>query len=545
MARYIYSSLPTASSHIRLLCLLPNTDRRAQIRCRIVDYDLSNLQSSHVYEALSYVWGDPTDTRNINVDDAELPVTSNLEKAMHHLRDGFFQRVFWIDAICINQEDLKERAAQVKMMAEIYHNASRVVVWLGEEHDGSFEAMQMLRVIANVQSDKLRGDNVGEILDISGKKREQLLALFQRPWFRRIWILQEVAAAEVVVIKCGDVELSGQAFSSALTSIGTLSRGWDCSELISQVLSVARLLSFTALVSDAPSGITLNYHTLVKLVDIFHNHLATDPRDKIYALIGMATWSDSTMDVMPDYELSWSQVFRNFITSIISADEDAVVNTWDDAQVATLQTKGGLLGKIIRTHQGKDIQTINIATRSIFWRDLYWSILPRTLTYHVTQGIKTIREGDLLCIPRGASTPIIVRVSDSHLSIIAAGVPDPDFSLIIENSMASEHGFGKEDYAEWLASIEKEDKKLFLIWDWHETSPEFKPPERICKLLDDERKSLPTRKERYHSLLRLLQNQTSFPMIVAHFEEARRKKRDDAGLDPQFLKQVLDRVSSD
>lgn len=143
---YTYSPLLPRPNSIRLLRLLPASRAEDPIHIRIFNYSLTSpARTSHLYECLSYVWGSVEDKRTIRVDDAQLAVTRNLDGALRRLRDPDLDRILWVDAVCINQDDLEERANQVQIMAMIYAYASRVIVWLGEEADGSKEAMELLR----------------------------------------------------------------------------------------------------------------------------------------------------------------------------------------------------------------------------------------------------------------------------------------------------------------------------------------------------------------------------------------------------------------
>ncbi|MCJ1426954.1 hypothetical protein MMC29_004857 [Sticta canariensis] len=93
--------------------------------------------------ALSYSWGDPTDVREILVNDQSLLITQNLEACLRVLRRKPYVKNgwrFWIDAICINQEDIVERAGQVKIMREIYTKAWTPIIWLGEGTEDSNDA---------------------------------------------------------------------------------------------------------------------------------------------------------------------------------------------------------------------------------------------------------------------------------------------------------------------------------------------------------------------------------------------------------------------
>jgi hypothetical protein len=216
---YTYSPLLAHPNSIRLLRLLPASRAEDPVRCRIFDYSLTTpVRTSHLYECLSYVWGDVEEKQTIQVEDAELAVTKNLHGALQRLRDPDLDRIVWVDAVCINQDDIEERAKQVQIMAMIYACASRVVVWLGEEADGSQDAMELLREDASRVYRKQRrlhntenelyeeeigddalgdlppGDETSKLVKKRADSEAQAfqtkaMELLRRPWFQRIWVL--------------------------------------------------------------------------------------------------------------------------------------------------------------------------------------------------------------------------------------------------------------------------------------------------------------------------------------------------------------------
>lgn len=125
----LYEPLPEGS--VRLLRLLPCSDQHSEIRCKVFICPLLTSGSTHLYDALSYVWGPEDNQSSIYIEDYKMSVRANLHAALLHLRDRFIERIIWIDAICINQEDNDEKGQQVQSMAEIYAKATRVIVWLG------------------------------------------------------------------------------------------------------------------------------------------------------------------------------------------------------------------------------------------------------------------------------------------------------------------------------------------------------------------------------------------------------------------------------
>ncbi|KAH7033577.1 heterokaryon incompatibility protein-domain-containing protein [Microdochium trichocladiopsis] len=146
LTTYQYQPLNRDNGDIRLLHLLPAKDDTSPIRCRLKHAPLEN-QNTTVYEALSYTWGSSERTASIHVEDREFRVTHNLAQALKALRQPESTRTLWIDAICINQEDNEERAAEVLRMLRIYQNATGVVVWLGPGSDSSKIAVQHIRFL--------------------------------------------------------------------------------------------------------------------------------------------------------------------------------------------------------------------------------------------------------------------------------------------------------------------------------------------------------------------------------------------------------------
>jgi hypothetical protein len=177
------------SGSIRLLCLLPHKDEDAPIQCQLFEYPLQKLgEGTHLYEALSYVWGNPTDCSYVFVNEHYFPVTANLHAALLSLRDRFFKRIIWVDAICIDQEDKGgngEKGEQILRMAEIYSKASRVIVWLGKAENDSNQVLEEIRLAAD---------------DVSAEpkpNKQAILTLLQRSWFKRIWVREQTLIIDI------------------------------------------------------------------------------------------------------------------------------------------------------------------------------------------------------------------------------------------------------------------------------------------------------------------------------------------------------------
>jgi len=139
-------------------------------------------------------------------------VTQNLYAALLRLRNHTYSRIIWVDVVCIDQANEKEKGGQIPLTAEIYAKASRVVVWLGEAEGDGDRALEAIRLTG----EKSAKSPNAEVFQQAIRK------LLQRPWFRRIWVLHEMAATRHVLIMCGSTEIDGRAFWSGLDFLGTL-----------------------------------------------------------------------------------------------------------------------------------------------------------------------------------------------------------------------------------------------------------------------------------------------------------------------------------
>jgi hypothetical protein len=184
MPQYQYRLAPLGSNRIRLLHLRPSEDETASINGQLCEYPLENSdQRTHLYEALSYVWGSSNKPRSIFIEGCDLPITENLYTALSRLRNCSLERIIWVDSVCINQEDIQEKERQIQLMAKIYGQANCVIVYLGEAADNSNQALEDIRIAATNQS---------KSLFITETRREAVFKLLERPWFQRIWVSYKI-----------------------------------------------------------------------------------------------------------------------------------------------------------------------------------------------------------------------------------------------------------------------------------------------------------------------------------------------------------------
>jgi hypothetical protein len=181
MSQYSYS--PLSPGAIRLLRLMPHANASTEttkLQCELFKYSLQDLgKRTHLYEALSYTWGGDAKPCSITIGEQNLNITTNLYTALLRLQDRSLERIIWIDAICINQKDPKERGQQVQLMAMIYSKAHRVLVWLGEAAHNIEGALEDIQRIAHEKSTERSNKKMNQ---------EAISDLLQRLWFQRIWV---------------------------------------------------------------------------------------------------------------------------------------------------------------------------------------------------------------------------------------------------------------------------------------------------------------------------------------------------------------------
>jgi hypothetical protein len=279
-----YRPLSHSSKEVRLLTLLPGKNFSDRVECELIH---SSLEENPQYEALSYVWGTADAPETILLHGQAFAVRQNLLDALRHLRSGQ-ERTLWVDAICIDQDNVSERNHQVGQMGSIYSSATRVVSWLGTASFDSALAIDFLADLSSAAATQPRFPEQSVLPACTKKRRKAVQHLNEREYWKRVWIVQEVVLACNIFIMCGNSGIYWEDF----------------------VLGVNRSIG---------EGIAVHLHRQrsnrknrngVRLYDILiacENSLCTDPRDKIFAFLGIADdcqggkleadYSKSTWDV--------------------------------------------------------------------------------------------------------------------------------------------------------------------------------------------------------------------------------------------------------
>ncbi|KAJ9604371.1 hypothetical protein H2200_011205 [Cladophialophora chaetospira] len=317
MPCYKYEPLDLSKRSIRLVRLLKgkSTD---DIVCEIFHTWLFQEGGPIPYEALSYTWGSIERKANITVNSFSLPITENLHEALRHLRIGAEDRILWVDAICIDQDNVNERGHQVQLMREIYQHAEQVLIWLGQGTDATDFWMDTIQEVhrqtINFPGDwrhsaettwPIRRQILFKQIYSSAPEFPGLEVFWQKPWWRRVWVLQEIANARAAMIVCGNKSVSAKTFALIPSIVGEQLEP-HCQAVLDIMPGFSRAKSWWTEKRDL--------HTLLAK---FGSSQATDQRDKVYALLGISSDAADTDILQVDYSKSFTQVLRDTVSFLL------------------------------------------------------------------------------------------------------------------------------------------------------------------------------------------------------------------------------------
>lgn len=283
-----------------------------------VDLDLES--DCPRFTTISYVWGTATSPKTVTINGAPAPVLETVHPLLHLLcdRPDFQQDAyFWIDSICIDQANVSEREAQVALMDRVYRQAWRTVAWLGPQSPITDDAMDFLLTLAKawrVRRDFMHHQTRRMHPDVDlPSKWKSLDHLFSLAWWTRAWTLQEMVLPLRLVFYCGAKSIDQVAFAAALSTL------WCCNPGEHLIRSVVWRRPWTRLrlanwYSFEPwrDGISL-----VSLLAYSGNCEVTNPRDRIYSLLGVARAGDRELAGQPDYALDTQMGYINLVKRFI------------------------------------------------------------------------------------------------------------------------------------------------------------------------------------------------------------------------------------
>ena len=331
-----------------------------------------SLDDPPTYDALSYSWGDeseddpslPADVfssflrafesgqKFLRFDGQVLLISSNLYNALRRLRDKSV-KYLWVDRVCIDQSNVLERTEQVQLMGKIYSKARLVVVWLGEEDSHTVPAFALIEKISKLltvsaaQSPHINASDIfnPDALQAMGLPSfpsadwESMYRLFERRWFQRSWVIQEVALADYALVVCGCRILNWDEIGRAgqyLVSSGFF-------RAMQVTYGRQGRPSFASSIQNSRARVQLGANcSLSLLLSSMRRFQATDPRDKIYSLLGLVRDKKDSKShgkvssniIRPDYFSSVDTIFRQVTKSVIRHESSVtLLSTVEDGSL--------------------------------------------------------------------------------------------------------------------------------------------------------------------------------------------------------------------
>ncbi|KAF2754171.1 hypothetical protein EJ05DRAFT_504274 [Pseudovirgaria hyperparasitica] len=340
MERYKYSPLIAAENEIRFLTLCPSNVGQVYIKLWTASLPRKGKLPFHTDDPGSVLVENDTSTEPSGKF-SSISITRNLFTVLPYLQLPDKPRNLWIDAVCINQEDIEERCQQVQLMAEIYSQASQVVAWLGPPSEGSDFGLPLLgRISSKFDVDWRSGhilwgtpreDDTRESIDydiwlldctvafpVMSREHRAMLEVYNRPYFERLWIRQEVTNPRKVMMTCGTKVLHAVDFHKATLLLYRkylIANDKPSQDLCQRLLSVLQIFGDESIETRIENALTRT-----QAAKCF------DPRDRVYAIFGLLSAKSFLQStIIPDYTKAIAEVYREVIIAELSRDKRVTV----------------------------------------------------------------------------------------------------------------------------------------------------------------------------------------------------------------------------
>lgn len=306
------------------------------------------------FATVSYAWGEVTRNKTIDLDGEPFAVLDSTYPLLEAICDNANLKSyarFWIDSICINSDDEEERASQVQLMGQLYESSYITIVWLGPGDIESDQGMEFFLTLCRRRDElvevweKRQSREMPSDLNIAEKWRV-LRDLLQRPWWRRVWTIQEFILPRRLVFFCGNKHMSHSQFPKAMYAISCCNP--DESLIGSNTRNAAwnrrrlRQWSERQRRSKQQSPIEMS---LIALVAYTSDCFVTNPKDRIYALLGLANKEDRSVVGQPNYrsdvsaETIYTNVVKSFIKTYNSLDIICFATLFNSSNQLPVQNK--------------------------------------------------------------------------------------------------------------------------------------------------------------------------------------------------------------
>lgn len=315
---------------VRILTLARSSDDgviRAHLSC-------ARLRDKPEFSALSYVCGETSpEDPSLTVNGQPYKVTRSLHAAISYLASSENDSDLWIDQISINQKDEAEKTQQVRLMSNIFSQARVVIGWLGLPVENDRCAFDLFRILGastnepasrswtgnntNAEPDSVQAvrdltdagliEDFGDLFHPGSAIGRAATALCQRPWFRRLWVVQEAVLAQVLEIRCGALSISSQQFFAGVEALCSTVSDPPMESLHSQYHNAHRL---GQLMRKVQSREHQSFPYLAHRLSIWECKKEEDRLNALYGIVfrydGITPW------FQPSYEMSVPDLYKRF-----------------------------------------------------------------------------------------------------------------------------------------------------------------------------------------------------------------------------------------
>ncbi|CEI61900.1 unnamed protein product [Fusarium venenatum] len=321
LPKYKYSRLKD-KKEIRVFVLLPGKEddvlRGVIQTCPFKD--------PIAYNTVSYVWGGNQQPRyKLLTPEGVLNIQASLFLVLKRIRKTDKPMVLWVDAICINQNDKKEKSQQVKLLPQIFQRSECTYAFLAKDpgHDTAIKMLTRAFIDLIGINDKTSESlsDISECPDDLAKFEvpsqndpiwQDLAELLDHTWFKRVWIVQEAVASPSVIFVCDKLSIGWNVMSQALTYL-------DSGRSLPPEVSVA-MEPFTTLDNLREWDARQTRWSILLLLEGFRGLQSGLKRDRFYALLGIAC-DGNLPDFEPDYEIPFEDVVITFARALVSNGE--------------------------------------------------------------------------------------------------------------------------------------------------------------------------------------------------------------------------------
>ncbi|KAI1426725.1 heterokaryon incompatibility protein-domain-containing protein [Xylaria sp. FL1777] len=264
------------------------------IKCEIIH---RSLKKPPPYTAISYAWGDADHKRSIQIGKANISVAVSLFGALDAVRRLEEDTLVWVDALCIDQQNRDERSQQVQLMTEIYAKATKVAIWLGPAENDSQLATDFLQDIV-IRKDDPKEITAFLLSPTQLRAIEAVVHLFQRDYWKRLWVVQEVFNAKAIKVFCG----------------GPIGLPWRVYTKAAHILQSYEGPNSLLDMDSAKS--LLREGSLLDIMRAYRRKLTSEPRDKVFGILGVLP-EDVRKEFLVNYNLSIKEIYTNVVDFLL------------------------------------------------------------------------------------------------------------------------------------------------------------------------------------------------------------------------------------